>query len=196
MSIAIQIDARPALAKLAAAGRAIAPEKLHAVAGRAILNQVKAHLRERNATANRLGGKRTNYYAKAAQSVHAEHDAASARISVSHTGMALHYYGGTVRPVNRKYLTIPIAAEAHGARVSDFPGAFVLRLKGKQPVIALRKWKGRTPGALQLLFALVRQATIKADPSVMPSPGTSSESAVLAINAYLTRQLATIRSTP
>lgn len=183
--IRVSIDASAAMAKLTMAGRTIAPKRLNAVAGRAVLNLIKAHLRKRDTTPNGLGGKRTHYYAKAAQASHEEHDATQAIVTVSQTGFALQRYGGTVVPVNKRFLTIPLNPVAHGMRASDFPGAFVAHIKGKAYIAD----KPSKTGNMRLLFALVRKATINADPSVLPASTEIRGTAVTAISRFIARQL-------
>ena len=186
MSAAVTFDASGADRKLRAVQAALTPERLHAVAGRAVLNLVKAHLVDRDHTANRLGGKRTHFYHKAAQSAHEAHDAAHATVTISATGFALQRFGGTVVPVNARALTISIAPEAHGRRASDFPGAFLCKIKGKA-YIAIKRGKRE---ALQLLFALVRSATIQADASVLPDDEDIHQTAATSVDAFISRQSA------
>lgn len=188
MSAEVTWDARGLVRKIRTIERSIEPSRLTPIAGRAVLNLVKAHLVERNQTPNKLGGRRTNFYHKAAQGTHETHDATTATVTVSATGFALHRYGGTVVPVNRRALTIPIAAEAHGRRVSDFPDAFVVRLRGKA-FIAQVVSKGKREG-LHLLFALVRSATIKADASVLPEDSVVDRTASTAVDSFIARQIA------
>lgn len=187
MSGAVVVDSSGATRKLQAARLALAPDRLHAVAGRAVLNLVKAHLVGRDQMPNRLGGKRTHFYRKAAQSAHEDHTDTEATVTISATGFSLHLYGGTVIPVNRRALTIPIAPEAHGRRVSDFPGAFLCKIKGKA-FIAVKTGKGKREG-LHLLFALVRSASIRADPSVLPADADMANTARTAVDAFISRQI-------
>ncbi len=102
------------------------------VAGRAGRNTMARHLRERNRShPNQLGGKRTNYWAKAAEAtsfhlVENSGQGAAVEISSNQIGLALRYHGtgylpgGVLRPISGIYLTKPAAPEAHGKRAREF----------------------------------------------------------------------------
>lgn len=188
MQVNVQIDASRAAARLQAAGQAIAPARLHAVMGRAALNLVVNHLRSRNQTPNRLGGRRTNYYSRAADATSMRHDETAATIAVSQVGFRLHYRGGTVVPVNRRALTIPIHAAAHGRRASEFPGIFRVNPEGGSPD-ALLADKPVEGGPLRFLYVLKKSVTLQADPSVLPSEAGIRRDAVAAVERFLARQI-------
>jgi hypothetical protein len=188
MQVNVQIDASRAIARLQAAGQAIAPARLHAVMGRAAFNLIVGHLRSRNQAPNRLGGRRTNYYSKAADATSMRHDETAATIAVSQVGFRLHYRGGTVVPVNRRALTIPIHAASHGRRASEFPGIFRVNPEGGSPD-ALLADKPVEGGPLRFLYVLKKSVTLRPDPSVLPDPADIRRSAVAAVERYLARQI-------
>lgn len=169
------------------------PRRLNAVAGHAVMNLVKAHLRERDQQGNWLGGKRTHFFSKAAQGTHEEHDEDKATVTVSATGIAMQVFGGTVVPVNRRFLTIPLVPEAYGKRVSDFPDTFVWKkANGLHAFIARRVMQGKgdkATGHLQILFALVRAATIRGDRTVLPSDEAIATTARTTVDAFIARQI-------
>ncbi len=80
---------------------------------------------------NRLGAPSTGFWQRAGESTDAVADEGQALITVRHRGVGLQLHGGTVRPTQRRVLTIPVDAEAHGKRVSDFPKGTLFRPKGK-----------------------------------------------------------------
>ena len=165
--ITVRIDDSRARAKLQAVGKALDPARVNKTATYGVMNLVKRHLRELNADRpNKLGGKRSNFYADARRATHSWADSSEGIVAISKTGFAQRRYGGTIAAVNRQFLTIPIAPEAYGARVSDFPNAFIARLKGKG-YIATKAGSGKDE-PLHLLFALVRSVTQDPDPSVLP----------------------------
>lgn len=134
---------------------------------------VRAHLRALDvARPNKLGGERTGYYAKAANSVTTDRVKGEVTIVIPHRGMALRYYGGVVRPTGRNSevtgkpitrLTVPIHARAHGKEARDFPN--LKFYKGCLVEVP----EGESPGPDSVkLFALVKSTKHEADPTVLP----------------------------
>ena len=55
--------------------------------------------------------------------------------------------GGTIVPVKAKYLTIPIAKEARGRRIREFPGGYFFQAASGALLYAVRRRKGRGKAA-------------------------------------------------
>lgn len=160
---------------------------LNAEMGIAVEDLVRTHIvKTLIPKGNALGGPSTGFWKKAADSIEGTSNGNEATVRITARGVALQYYGGRVfpsgrisdvtgRPITR--LAIPISASAHGKRPGDFPKGELV-LKGN--VLTL----GGTA-----LFALVRSATIKPHPEVLPTESeicaTATESAV----NYLLRKL-------
>jgi len=70
---------------------------------------------------NKLGGKTTGFWKAVSNSVASVADAEGATVSISHRGVALQYYGGEVKPVNAKALSIPAHKSAHGIYARQYP---------------------------------------------------------------------------
>jgi hypothetical protein len=192
---------------------ALQPRRVGAVAGRAATNVLRAHLFARNADKpNALGGKRTNYYAQAARSTSYAFDGDDAVVvSINQIGIRLRYYGGTVKPRTAKFLTIPVAPEAHGKRAREFGNLEVVFGAKGQPIgLALKvtstttrrrragesgplnpfeRQIGNKRNAGKLLYRLVKSATFAADPTVLPLPDVLMGGVISAINAHLDRAL-------
>ena len=126
--------------------------------------------------------------------------------------VAQRYFGGTLKPTGGKhFLAIPAVAEAYGKKPQEFTfltfGVGVLaggvhapalldrprtnikierdRRKGADPG-ALRTRQGETVGgAGTVYYWLVRQATQKADPSVLPPDAVLETSAQAGVDAFL-----------
>lgn len=180
--ITVRIDDTKARAKLQAVGKALDPARVNKVAAYGVMNLVKRHLRTINSERpNKLGGKRTNFYSEARQATHMFSDAREGIVAISKTGFAQRRYGGVITAVNRKYRTIPIAREAHGARASDFPGAFVANIKGKGYIAT----KAGKDSPLHLLFALVKSVTQEADPTVLPDNDAIVRRATSAVSSLI-----------
>ena len=93
-------------------------DKVNAVVGRAVMNEVKRHLFEfGKANPNKLGGKRTHFYGDAAKSTHVENVSGGSNVTVSHTGIRQRIKGGKITAGRTsKWLTIPIHPE-EGVRI-------------------------------------------------------------------------------
>lgn len=127
----VRIEGNPRLGALRR--RVTNKRALLQVAGRAGRNTMVKHLRARNRShPNKLGGRRTNYWAKAAEAtqfvlVETSGQGGAVEISSSMIGLALRYHGtgglpgGVLRPTTGRYLTEPAAPEAHGKRAREFP---------------------------------------------------------------------------
>jgi len=99
-------------------------------------------------------------------------------------GVALHLHGGTVRPTKTseitgrpiKFLTIPKVAAAHGKTVAMLRALGVDLYPGRGGLLR-QTGASRDPKGDQMWFALARSATMKADPTVIPSAGALAEAA-------------------
>lgn len=177
----IKIEGTPGLARLRK--RLTDPKAALQVAGRAGRNTMVRHLRAYNrAHPNKLGGKRTNFYALAAAATSFQFLENSGRggaveVSSSAIGLALRYHGtgglpgGVLRPLSGKYLTMPAAPEAHGKRARefddlDFGFAWDVRLGRMRPAL-VRKNGGLAPAGRR------RKGAGEARPVALPfGPGT------------------------
>ena len=158
------------------------------VAGRAASNTIKGHLRGLDASRpNRLGGRRGHFYSKAANSTHFKVTANGARVSVTHTGFALRYYGGVVRPVRAKALAIPARKELYGYWPREVDAdMFVLWRPGKNIGALVTK----LGGSLRVLYWLVHKATIRPDKSLLPHPDVIGSAVNRAVTSFLDRATA------
>jgi hypothetical protein len=89
--------------------------------------------------ANQLGGKRTHFYAAAARGVSYATGSEGVDISIHQTGIAQRYFGGTIKPVNSKYLTIPADPESYGHRAGEFNNLMLLWGKNGPYALAERE---------------------------------------------------------
>lgn len=162
------------------------------VLGRAAANELRKHFRELNAKRpNRLGGKRSNFYSRVAESVqHPQAVAGGIRVAISHPHIAQRLFGGTIKPTKRKALAIPVHASAYGVYARIYPGtlAFIplrgrgqtkgVLVAGEEYTVTRGKNKGtkRTrpkPGGA-IIYVIKGFVTQRADPSVLPTPARMS----------------------
>lgn len=134
---------------------------------------VQRHLRTRdtrNPHRYPAGGRRTHFWAKAAEAVSWEADRDGVTVRVHHEGVHLRYAGAPqgIRPVNAGALAIPARAESYGRSPADFGDLRVVVFKrsGKAALLPADKRQGLAP-----LFWLVKHTRpIPPDPTVMPQP--------------------------
>ena len=185
LAVEVVVDsATPALRRLTAnvSGRAV-----FAAAASAVSQLVQQHLVDKDQIPNRLGGDRTHFYAAAASGTNWEAYPGRAEVSVAKEGSAQRLLGGTIRPVNRKYLTIPVTPQAHGRAASEFGSDLRFVLFGgtaKNPntvgILVLGEGASAT-----VLYLLVRKVTQRADPTVLPTDERIANEAADAIAEIL-----------
>jgi len=179
--IAIRIDKR--IEGLEKVERSLRDATLANAAGGAVARLLQDHFRERNQRGNRLGGARTNYWASAAKAVHWKADSDGATVTVSHIGIGHHYYGGTIKPVNAKYLTIPAVAKAHGRRAREFDNLSAIIFRKGSLGALVEKSKDGTRHTV--VYWLVKSAAKRPDPAVLPTDREVASTALKAIKDQL-----------
>lgn len=177
--------------------------------GRAVATLFLDHFTMLDATRpNRLGGRRTHFYADAARATRHELLPNGVRVAVSKLGIAQRYHGGDITPIPpKKYLTIPARAEAHGKRAGEFDDLEVLFGRNGPYALAQRRqtglrWRRRTrrdkagvttttrsvaPGADTgggIFFWLVQRVSQPPDESVLPSVDAILNTALDAARAH------------
>lgn len=200
ISITVTDYATPALSDVSAF---LVGDAVKELVGRAAVNAFGANFDRKNATPNALGGPRTNYYSDARKATNYTVSGDTVTIVVAQIGMALHYYGGTVSPgVNNsyggngstKYLTIPATPEAHGKRASDFSDLVVLWGKKGPYGLGIMERVGfgtvATKPTAKVYFWLVKKATIKPDPTVIPDESSLLDAIVPPIEEVISREFA------
>ena len=149
----------PDLARLASRSPA-----LKKVMGVAMRNALISHFRFKNATPNRLGGTRTNFWLAVANSCSAP---------------VVNGSGGHVTPKKARMLAIPVAAEAHGKSPRVFSDL--------RPV-----WSGGRPVGLALgekmYYVLKKGVRIPRDPQALPQEDRVRQAVTRAARIFLRRQ--------
>jgi hypothetical protein len=201
MSFSISIEARipPSVKGL----KPVPMEGVRRVAGRAVINALRAHFdRLDQERPNALGGRRTHFYRQVAHSIQQPRtEGENVVISINHVGAAQRFFGGTIRPVNAKYLTIPARAEAYGKRAGEFKDLEVLwSWRQRRPIALIQRSQTRMTTARRkgekrvlrgeefgggVFFWLVKAVTQKADPTVLPPEETVSAAVTPAIQDFI-----------
>lgn len=162
------------------------PEGLRKVLGAEAANQVKKNFNRLAQKPNRLGAPSTGYWRDAANSVSWRVVGRGAiELTVSQVGVRLHLLGGTVRPVRRKMLAIPVHPEAHGKSPREFSdlefvvGPNAIGLARKVPFSDQPEW----------LFVLKRSVTIRAKPDTLPSDRDMDNALLSRAQRFINREL-------
>lgn len=197
----VKDDASPAIRGVVAG---LQPSAVNPIIGRSAVNAYRSHLFALNESrANALGGQRTNFYAQAARGTSFTIAGDFVIVSIASVGIAQRYFGGTIKPVRSKFLTIPARAEAHGKRASEFkdlqllwnrngPFALARRLStaitiGRRSADGVRAiGRGKLQGG-EILFWLKKEVTQKPDVSVLPTQLALQENIQRDVFAYTQR---------
>ena len=153
------------------------------VMGRAVANTLRKHFRERNRTPNALGGARTNFWSRVAESVQTPHQAGSKIVvAVSHPAIAQKVFGGTVRPSRWKNLAIPIHPSVHDIRARSIIEQLRYIKKPTGVALFVRITDG-TP-----LYVLKKSVTQAPDPKALPTDAAMEKAVTTAARIHLDRR--------
>lgn len=207
ISMAVTADAEVARRYLVTVvGRLEDRTALNKVLAFRLRDELRDHYAELDTKPNKLGGDKTHFWARVAKSTDvAEFTATGAVVSVSDVRYKIQLFGGTVKPVNGKFLTIPLIAGAHGMRVAEYekktgkklfrtPFGRVLYERGEAgdrtfigaQKVTVRGNKSNRGGynsiairersRVRAVYALKEQVTISKDPAAFPDPAKLLES--------------------
>jgi hypothetical protein len=180
----------------------LAPTVLNPIVGRAATSLYKKHLIELSLTRrNALGGTSTGFYSRAAQGTNFRAVGDHVVVSIASVGIAQRYFGGTIRPRQAKFLTIPASKEAYGKRASEFNdlkvlvgrnGPYALARRAATLIsIGNRNRAGvRAVGRVgeqggEVLFWLKKEVTQQPDPTVLPSEEAVGAAVQRAVTAHV-----------
>lgn len=168
------------------------PDAVNKKVGNAVMELVRNHLFAFNKThPNQMGGKRTNFYSKAAKATTWHPIPGGLVVETDWVGINQRVYGGTITPVTKQWLTIPAIPEAYGRTAREFQNLrFIEYDKGKRAMLiegstGARQLKGKVPAwkkvkgqkqaaaltgyLTRVYYWLVKSVTQQGDPTVMPS---------------------------
>lgn len=155
---------------------------LHKVMAHAGTQVVQKHFAALAMTNRNKWGRPSTFWKRMRQATMPESSSKQAAV-VMERDVALRRFGGTIKPTGgRRYLTIPVSKTAYGRVARSFKSGFVLKLKTGGLFIAQKSGKS---GKLELLFALVKQATIRANRAILPADGVITAALKVAIAAWL-----------
>jgi hypothetical protein len=181
---------------------ALGDDNVKHVAGRAGVNVLRDHLFDLDRTRrNSMGGRRSHFFAHAGRATNYSLVTAGVSLNINHAGIALRYFGGTVRPVNSRLLAIPADKSTHGTRPREHNnlvlvmfgdsgiGALMERSHseisiGKKGVTRGRTVRGRNRA---IKFWLVPETEHDPDPTVLPTTGELLDGIREPVHAYIHR---------
>ncbi len=193
MSVAVNVTSSgPAARLLAQVTSQLQPSRLLPRVGGIAQRLTQRHLRRLDRERpNQLGGRRTNFYGKAARGTFFTVAPEGVVVTVGQQGMRQRFAGGVITPVKARFLTIPATAEAHGKRAGEFSdlkfavipgqGLALVRRQATQTKVVKTKQLGRfkaaditnaslqtTGGGLEVIFWRRKRVTQRPDPTVIP----------------------------
>lgn len=166
-----------------------------------MVSEVRGHLAGLDESRpNQLGGRRTHFYERAADSVTHELTDSELRISITERGMRQRFLGGTIRPMNAKWITIPVRAEAHGKRAREFDNLRFIQISqdtalliaAERTDVKLSRAKKLAPVSQratraggEAMYILKKSVTQNPDPGVLPSSDRLGAVAVQSVSNYI-----------
>jgi hypothetical protein len=104
---------------------------LHAAMGKRVEGELRAHFLQRNEEPNKRGWPSQNFWSQVRRATaYQGADETAARVVISDPRIAQKIHGGTIRPVERKFLALAAIAEAYGHAPREFNFLHVVRFKG------------------------------------------------------------------
>lgn len=169
----------PAAAALLAACGGAGRAALYRAAAYECAALVRGHIVKtapsRHASAHRLGARPTGHYAAAARSVASGGDAAGGWVEAACPGLARAFGPLTVKPRERRALTLPVDARAYGTTAPRLEqlGWRIFR-PGQAGVLMGTPPGGGDPVAL---YVLARRVTLRQDRGLLPADAELADAA-------------------
>ena len=162
-----------------AAARLANPSGMHAAMAAASETFLKKFGRgtapNHHITAKKLGATPTGHLEKAYSRIESSSNASSASLWIPGASRLRAAFGPyTVRPTGtRKYLTIPMTAEAYGKRAAEIPDVKPVRMVEKKALFLAKEIGGKE----KPYYLLVKEATIPEDAGLIPFNDLYAEAA-------------------
>jgi hypothetical protein len=205
-------DARQFVVELS--GSIARPKALNAALGRRLASDLKQHFLARNKEPNKMQARKTNFWSQVRRStVLTQADDRGATVTIGDNRFRIHLKGGTITPTGgRKWLTIPLIAEARGKNVADYESIAGVRLFRVGRALFERSSKGdrsqlgstriglktksgfregsiRSQSRIRPVFALKRSVKIPEDPRALPDTAVLLEGLNEAAREWMYREI-------
>lgn len=98
---------------------------LNAALASRLVDELQAHFIKKNAVPSKMAGaKKTDFWKSIAQATQVlSVSDADAVVTVAEERFRIHYYGGTIKPKQKKFLTIPLIPAARGLMARSYEAA-------------------------------------------------------------------------
>lgn len=185
----VEIITPPAMARWRDVMRPEFRRRLYAAIADKAENLVRRHILRiapaHHMAANRLGAQPTGHLTKGARLTHSTSGADFAEVIIPIPGISRAFKNLTITPKNAAALTIPIASQSYGQRVSRMRqlGWTIFRPKGKDVIM------GTPPGGDDAvpLYLLKKRVEQRQDRTLLPSDAEIGATAGAAITAVIDR---------
>jgi hypothetical protein len=158
---------------------------LHAALASRLVDVLQQHFIKKNALPNKMQAKKTDFWKSISQATQVlSVSEANAVVTVADRRFGIHVTGGTIRPVQKKYLTIPLIPEARGLFAASYEQA-----TGRELFIVKGTLCEKTDNGIRAVYALKKQVTIPKDPEALPSPEAIASALTEEAEDWLTRNL-------
>jgi hypothetical protein len=134
----------------------------------AVTQLIKRHLIAKNKQPNEMGFPKTGFYGQAAEAARWHADTSSATVTISHEGFAQRYFGGTIRPVKKKALAIPVHPEAYGRLAREIKNLVYAPLERPTNIFAYLFRPRENSKFGEVYYLLAKSVRQKPDKTVMP----------------------------
>lgn len=198
-----------ALSKLAGQAAEIGKsQEATLIAGRGVAEKARDHFRE--LAFNRHRNEGPNFYEQARRSVQNPVVAGNvASVAINQIGIAQRLFGGVIRPVLRKFLTIPAEGNRTGKTAGEFSNlrfgfaenkfgnlapalieksSVLVKLGRKRKDGSRKETRTELPEG-KVMFWLARKVFQRADPTVLPTEAELETAARIPLENYLLRKL-------
>lgn len=161
---------------------------LHELIGSKARVLTQDHLREiartRHDTANRLGAKPTGHWAQGTDKTRVKSDAEGVTVSIFQPGIGRAAHDVDIYPgPGKKFLTIPVRAEAYGQRAYRMPDLFVFKSRTTGDLFLAKRQDDRSK--LVLYYLLVPSAHQKQDRTLLPTAKQYTHASLEGVRDYV-----------
>ena len=184
----VEIITPPAMARWRDVMRPEFRRRLYAAIADKVENLVRRHILRiapaHHTSANRLGATPTGHLTKGARLTHSNAGADFAEVIIPIPGISRAFKDLSITPKNAAALTLPIAPQSYGRRVSELRalGWAIFRPKGKDVLMGAQKDQEAVP-----LYLLKKRVEQKQDRSLLPSDAEIGATAGAAMTAVIDR---------
>ncbi len=186
--ITVHLESGQARNELAEIGRLLGkPRVAMQAAGRGARKLLQGHFRNRDRTANKLGGRRTHFWLDIYKSTQlGPVTDTSVTVTIGDHRFAQKVFGGRIVAKVAKALSIPVDPEAHGRRPEVFEretGLDLVFIKQRNNALLATRVEGSE--ALRVRYLLVPFVDQAPDPEALPPREQIEQAAVDAAQAQL-----------